>query len=362
MISSHDERRETTLSSEQPGRGHGISRTSRVARCPCARRFTRRQRHQLPLLVKQLKTRVGVVPFVGAGMSVPFGFPAWRPFLESQAPDDAARQEIRKQLDDGEYEAAAESLLKAKGADAFHTALADTFGAHRLANPLPAAAIMQLPRLCSGPVLTTNFDPVMERVFDNARRKFEKIILGMKVKELREAFDHSRRVLVKLHGDAADQSSRVLTLGDYARAYGKREPLKAFLRFAATRPLLFLGCSLEQDRTVRVFEALAGELRNQKAEDLLVHYAMVERPAADAKFIKRNQRLTDLGIRPIWCPHGQHGIIADLMAHLAAVAGRDPVCGQVPKEPLHYLLRDEELSALRASLLATDVANVAITG
>ena len=41
----------------------------------------------LPLLRKQLKTRVGVVPFVGAGMSVPFGFPPWWPFLESQAPE-----------------------------------------------------------------------------------------------------------------------------------------------------------------------------------------------------------------------------------------------------------------------------------
>ena len=37
----------------------------------------------LSFLVNQLKAWVGVVPFVGAGMSVPFGFPAWRPFLES---------------------------------------------------------------------------------------------------------------------------------------------------------------------------------------------------------------------------------------------------------------------------------------
>src|ERR1017187_6055558 len=196
----------------------------------------------LPLLLKQLKTRVGVVPFVGAGMSVPFGFPAWGPFLELQAPDDAARQQIRKLLNAGEYEEAAESLLKVKGEDVFQTVLADTFGAHRLSNPLPIAAILQLPRLCSGPVLTTNFDPVLEKVLDNARRPFEERILGMDVKALRGAFDQSRRVLVKLHGDAADQSSRVLTRSDYERAYGDQEPLKPVLRFAMqARPLLFLG-------------------------------------------------------------------------------------------------------------------------
>lgn len=97
----------------------------------------------LPLLLKQLKTRVGVVPFVGAGMSVSFGFPAWRPFLESQAPDDSARQRIRKELDGGQSEEAAEALLGARGENAFHAVLEHTFGEHRLPKPQPAAAILQ---------------------------------------------------------------------------------------------------------------------------------------------------------------------------------------------------------------------------
>ena len=278
----------------------------------------------LPLLIKQLKTRVGVVPFVGAGMSVPFGFPAWRPFLESQAPDDAARQQIRNLLDAGEYEEAAESLLRSRGADTFQTALADTFGTHRLPNPLPAAAILQLPRLCSGPVLTTNFDPVLERVFDSARRPFEDRILGMEVKVLRGAFDQSRPVLVKLHGDAADQSSRVLTRSDYERAYGDQEPLKPVLRFAMqARPLLFLGCSLGNDRTVRVLEALADELRQRKAGDLLAHYTVVEQPANDAEFATRHERLKQLGIFPIWYPTGQHQLLTDLLDYLAVAAQKE---------------------------------------
>ena len=128
------------------------------------------------------------------------------------------------------------------------------------------------------------------------------------------------------------------------------------------RPLLFLGCRLGNDRTVRVLESLAEELRKQKAEDLLEHYAIVERPRNDVEFAARHKRLKQLGILPIWYPTGQHGLIGDLMAHLAAVAGRDPVCGQVPKEPLHYLLREKGLSALRGSLLATDTATVALTG
>jgi hypothetical protein len=96
-----------------------------------------------PLLLKQLKTRVGVGPFVGAGMSVPFGFPAWRPFLESQAPDATVRQGVVELLDHGQHEGAAEALLAARGENAFKAALEHTFGEHRLPKPLPPAAILQ---------------------------------------------------------------------------------------------------------------------------------------------------------------------------------------------------------------------------
>jgi hypothetical protein len=35
----------------------------------------------LSLLEEQLGTRAGIVPFVGAGLSAPFGFPQWGEFL-----------------------------------------------------------------------------------------------------------------------------------------------------------------------------------------------------------------------------------------------------------------------------------------
>jgi NB-ARC domain/SIR2-like domain/APAF-1 helical domain len=266
-------------------------------------------------------------------------------------------------LDDGQYEEAAEALLTARGAEKFQAVLADTFGPGRLTHPLPAAAILQLPRICSGPVLTTNFDPVLEMVFDHARRPFKERILGMDVKAIRGGFAQSRRVLVKLHGDAADECSRVLTKRDYERAYGDGEPLKPVLRYAMqARPLLFLGCSLGNDRTVRVMEALAEELRRQKAGDLLEHYALMEHPGDTATFTARHERLKQLGILPIWYPTGQRGMIADVLAYLASKAGRNLVSGSVPTEPPHYLLRDAELATLRAKVLAGGGRNVAITG
>ena len=308
----------------------------------------------LPRLIEQLQNRIGVVPFVGAGMSVPFKLPAWRPFLESQAPDASIRQQIQALLDQGHYEEAAEALLTAKGNNAFQSALDDTFGAHRLPQSLPPAAILHLPRLCAGPILTTNFDPVLETVFAQAGQPFADRILGMKVDAVSTAFHQSRRVLVKLHGDAADRTDRVLTFSDYERAYGEREPLAAVLRFAMTRPLLFLGCSLGQDRTVRVLEQLIRELRQQHAEGLQMHYAILERPAQDAEFAARNRRLADLGIRPIWYPTKQHDLLEPLLAHLAAevesAQSAPPRRLEMPAEQLPYLCdrstQEEEFRAL----------------
>jgi hypothetical protein len=64
----------------------------------------------LSFLIKQLKASLGVVPFVGAATSVPFGFPAWRPFLESQATDETVRQRVVHLLYQGQHKEAAEGL------------------------------------------------------------------------------------------------------------------------------------------------------------------------------------------------------------------------------------------------------------
>src|SRR5205823_13209165 len=42
-------------------------------------------RNAMDLLVAQLRSPAGVVPLVGAGLSVPFGFPGWPKFLREAA-------------------------------------------------------------------------------------------------------------------------------------------------------------------------------------------------------------------------------------------------------------------------------------
>ena len=93
-------------------------------------------------LVEQMKSGIGVIPFVGAGMSMPFGFPSWSGFLLDQAARAGQQDQIQVLLSTGKYEESAEVLLKARGYLAFNDAIDNTFGLRRpvrcaLAEPFP---------------------------------------------------------------------------------------------------------------------------------------------------------------------------------------------------------------------------------
>ncbi len=79
-------------------------------------------------------------------------------------------------------------------------------------------------------------------------------------------------------------------------------------------PLLFLGCSLQQDRTVQVLESLHKELD-------VIHYAVLEAPADLQVFTQRGRFLSDLGIRVVWFPTKRFELIEELLNYLADQAG-----------------------------------------
>src|SRR5262245_31623286 len=120
-----------------------------------------------------MKSDVGVVPFVGAGISVPIGYPGWTSFLLEQAEQFQRRAEIAAQLAAGKYEDAAETLSEMQGPRAFADAIEAAFGVHRMRRRRINGAAKWLPRIATGPVITTNFDRVLETCFEQAEAPFE---------------------------------------------------------------------------------------------------------------------------------------------------------------------------------------------
>jgi len=273
----------------------------------------------LPLLVEQIEKGNGVIPFVGAGLSIPLGFPGWTEFLLEQGQSAGIKKEIENRINAGEYEEAAEDLLNALEGRAFQDNFKYAYGDRNLKKKELDGAVSLLPQLASGPVITTNFDHVLENIFEKYNCRFEHKVWGAKVDLVPEALQENKRFLLKIHGDVDDRTERILTLSEYEMNYGSTDTSKIDLELPlpnllnlmlSNRPLLFLGCSLNKDRTIEMLKMVVH--KNQG----LAHFAIVKMPSSKALFHEKVRYLSEHGIRPIWYPTVQRNLIDSLIESL----------------------------------------------
>lgn len=273
--------------------------------------------HLLEQLVEACCAR-RVVPFVGAGLSIPSSLPGWTVFLRREAARMGLEAVVTDMLRRGEFEKAAELLDERMRPHLFDKAVALTFGRNRA----PRGAALLLPGLFDGCMITTNFDYVLEDVYRSAGLGFRERGLGAYERGFVRALRENNRYLLKLHGDAKEPETRVLTHPEYELHYGDPpyddKALPGALQYVwNAHTLLFLGCSLTIDRTLAVFASLTARLGSEQAP---THYALLSDPG-DAERFTREQELADHRIFPIWYPAGQHqyvegflGLIEDRVA------------------------------------------------
>jgi hypothetical protein len=252
-------------------------------------------------LERQGRTSPGLVPFLGAGLSTAFGFKDWKNLLLHAAPPRIAPR-VQKQLASSDYEGAAETLLRELGADGFQNMVAASAGDSNLESfDLRTGTVSLLPLLASGPVITTNFDRVLERAFEVNGAPFESIISGPRPDLIVDALHGNRRVLIKLHGDWQDRVGRTFAKSDYTANYGKAEPKKKRLLLAgvegllfSSRSLLFIGASLGPDRTVDLLR----EVQERYAG--IRHFAIMAVPKTAKAFDEKEKHLRSCGVLPLW--------------------------------------------------------------
>jgi hypothetical protein len=123
-----------------------------------------------------------VIPFVGAGMSKPTGFPLWEDFLKTLT---AAYPSIRCQLDVHlaafQYEKAAQLLGDTMGPDVFAEAIQNAFGSRLKTLKGP---VQLLPFVFTRGCLTTNFDYILNRVYEGSDHRFKDEFGGMWLRDL----------------------------------------------------------------------------------------------------------------------------------------------------------------------------------
>ncbi|WP_250657075.1 SIR2 family protein [Alkalimarinus coralli] len=243
--------------------------------------------------LKEIYARGAIIPFVGAGMSMPSDYPGWTKFLYQVLDETTVNKDaFNSTIEDGQYEEAAQMLSDALPAGCFLEYVENAFGA----NQEIWGVVQRLPLIFKQAVVTTNFDNVLTRCYENANFNFEEELLGPAAEELPRALGENKRVLVKLHGKAGSSRNRILTKNEYDNHYQDDQALEAVIEAISNRTLLFLGCSLTIDRTI---QCLSRIVDRKGHENVPRHYAFLKLNEGEDRLARRDQ-LAAANIYPIW--------------------------------------------------------------
>ncbi|MDQ8184306.1 SIR2 family protein [Pelagicoccus sp. SDUM812002] len=258
------------------------------------------------------------VPFIGAGVSVAGGFPTWKNHLRQQGKTAGIPLEtIESLLSDGQFETIIDKIESTLGKDVFAQEIRDVFSK---TGDLEEITLI-ITDLFTDTLITTNYDRLIETSFDiGPEDEFEVF----------HSFDamvkpaSNRTTIIKLHGDIRSPQRCILGRSQYDDAYGSESidlslPIPKLLKYHyITNSLLFVGCSLNNDRTIQVFRAVKEAIGDL---DLPQHFSLEQIPVDDNSepseqgLISRNAELLNLGITPIWFPHGEFSFIESILRH-----------------------------------------------
>jgi len=246
--------------------------------------------------LKDAYKRGAVIPFIGAGMSIPSGYPGWTEFLwQLRNETRVSKDDLDKFLSQGQYEEAAQSLADDMPAGSFDEAIENAFGHEESL----VGSIQLLPYIFNSGVITTNFDDLIKRCYEVTESSFTETLLGADAIELPRYLGRNDKILVKLHGKANSNRNRVLTYSEYEEHYGNPPNLQNTIEAISTKTLLFIGCSLVVDRTIQTLTQLVEE----KGHDVATrHYAFLSIGEDEEERLERRDNLVKANIFPIWYP------------------------------------------------------------
>lgn len=330
-----------------------------------------------------------LIPFIGAGITSDLsdgGFPSWNELILKLAyMENTGKNEINiidGFIKKGNFEKAAQILEDISGSNLLQRDLRKLFSSKKLNNnKISESVLMTLPKLHPQIILTTNYDSAIERAYflfhntDDSVNENEVIARErqainvltpctttrefVSLIENRSTEDISRPSLYKFHGDVQDNGKThdlILSEKTYDKVYGKlkeiennnlsRDVVKNLYLFLFAKTILFLGCSLKEDRIMKILK------NNTEVE----HYAFVgcgdsnqenfSNAAANADAIDRSKKLNEMKIHPIFYPRYARNCVKILLENLSKTNISLNVSSMYPKKSLwmnDFLKRLEQI-------------------
>jgi len=257
--------------------------------------------------------------FVGAGMSVPAGFVAWKELLRDIA------EELDLDIDEeSDLIALAQYHVNHRGGrDAINRKIMHEYTKdseltenHRLIARLPIDTVW-----------TTNYDRLLEDAYAEQQKRVDRKI---RRQDLARTLPKRDVVLYKMHGDVESPDDAVLTKDDYERYNDPQRRHLFTVQLQAdlvSKTFMFLGLSFTDPN----IDYILGRVRSLVGENRRDHYWVTRSADADPKATKRDRtlqkhRVADLktyGIQTVFID--DHGQITNLLRALLRRSNRKNV-------------------------------------
>ena len=244
-----------------------------------------------------------LIPFVGAGLSMPSGFPSWKEFIiKLSKSKENTKKQCEELIKQNKLQESLELISKEIGYNQIDMKTKKNFNKSinienikGSINYLPLA----FPHNC---IITTNLDNIIETLYENADKRISEIINGNNIFTAVASFNPEKKMLFKIHGNAYKSQGRVLFPNDYDDAYSSYlENLSSQLLFKHS--LLFMGASLVKDQILTSMKEHVKKVHN---DSIHMHYAFLEEIENQEAKEKITDQLSDAYINPIWYPKKEH--------------------------------------------------------
>ena len=262
-----------------------------------------------------------IVPFIGAGLSADI-YPTWKMFLLSFELCNVEIQERERLILIGDYEEVASYISSKVGRKKFIEEIKTQFHKGKMEGIQFSEALQLLPKIFNQLIITTNLDLVLEKVWERTGNMFcnDQVIFPNYEDRANNSFNLRKKTLIKLHGSVQEATQNIITKEQYDKAYGgtsdksvnQNLPLVKLLnQLMISKTLLFLGCSLQADRTLNILSDIG-------LNDYSKHFAILQSPSDNEERIRFERKLINTyNIHPIWYPENEHEYVGIILSEIA---------------------------------------------